>query len=528
MNTPSPQLLPLLLLLASGAAPSSAQPEPKCAPRSTEAAPSCAAAFAGSWTGLTAGGGTALFDQYELSALGAGGAFSAAMVHGAGWARGNGTVDAGALTAAIVLDSGVRLTGVVAPGCQRIVWDNDSVWQRFVSPPRPLRVHIAPHTHNDVGWRLTYLQYYNGHVPSDYGQNVSLILNSVIPALIADPKRRFSYVEQAYFQIWYETQPPAVQTQVKALVASRQLVFLNAAWSMHDEASPTFTDILDNSALGQRHIVENFGAAALPTLTWTIDPFGHSAFCAVLSSSLGGFAGQMWGREEQVFKAQSCASQNLERVWLPSASLGGAAATFGGVFSSFYYCTPFEAERCDNEYGPTPATCGAAFGAIDAPALMVDLEAYLAPAVRGNDVLVLMGDDFTYEDADLYFAYLDALIEALNADPAGRFEAFYSTPADYVETRLSGNSTTTTLPLLTGDLMPYTDDSAGHNVWAGELTWLQSFAPARRRAGPVSRRLACSLRRRFAQMALSLPVPFGANTLTTHSLSPTPASSLRT
>ena len=458
----------LLLLLATGTLPpASAQPEPKCAPRSTEAAPSCAATFAGSWTGLTAGGATALFDLYALSALDAGGAFAAAMVHGAGWGAANGTVDAGALTATLAVDSGARLTGVVAPGCQRIAWDNGSVWQRFVRPPRPLRVHIAAHTHNDVGWRETYLQYYYGRVKSDYGQNVSLILNSVIPALLADPKRRFSYVEQAYFQIWFETQAPAVQAQVKALVASRQLVFLNGGWSMADEASPTFTDALDNAALGQRHIVDNFGVAALPTLSWTIDPFGHSAFGAVLASSLGGSAGQMWGREEQAFKAQSCASQRLERVWLPSASLGGAAATFGGVFSGFFYCTPFEAERCDNEYGPTPATCGSAFGAIDAPALMVDLEAYLAPAVRGDDVLVLMGDDFTYENSALYFAYIDALIAALNADPAGRFQAFYSTPADYVEARLAGDAAAATLPVLTGDLMPYTDDSAGHNVWAG-------------------------------------------------------------
>jgi hypothetical protein len=468
------QLLLALLLLLAAAPRSSAQPEPKCAPRSTEASPSCAAAFAGSWTGLTADGGTALFDQYSLSALDAGAAFTAAMVHGAGWARGNGTVDVAALTATLVVDSGAQLAGVLAPGCQRIAWDNGSVWQRFVRPPRPLRVHIAPHTHNDVGWRETYMEYYNGRVPSDYGQNVSLILNSVIPALLADPKRRFAYVEQAYFVLWFETQSLATQAQVKALVASRQLVFLNGAWSMSDEASPTWTDMLDNSALGQRHIVDAFGVAALPTLSWTIDPFGHSAFGAVLSSSLGGSAGQMWGREEQAFKAQSCASQRLERVWLPSASLGGAAATFGGVFSGFYYCTPFEAERCDNEYGPTPATCGAAFGAIDAPALMVDLEAFLAPAVRGDDVLVLMGDDFTFENAALYFAYLDALIEALNADPAGRFEAFYSTPADYVEARLAGDAATT-LPVLTGDLMPYTDDSAGHNVWAGYFTSRPSF-----------------------------------------------------
>ena len=97
----------------------------------------------------------------------------------------------------------------------------------------------------------------------------------------------------------------------------------------------------------------------------------------------------MWGREAQDFKAQQCAARGLERVWLPSPSLGAAAATFQGVFSGFYYCSPFEAERCDNEYSPTPETCGAQFGAADAQLLAVDLAAFYGPAARGDDILVL-------------------------------------------------------------------------------------------------------------------------------------------
>ena len=40
---------------------------------------------------------------------------------------------------------------------------------------------------------------------------------------------------------------------------------------MHDEASPSFVDMLDNTAVGQRNIVNNFGVAALPNVTWQID-----------------------------------------------------------------------------------------------------------------------------------------------------------------------------------------------------------------------------------------------------------------
>ncbi len=39
---------------------------------------------------------------------------------------------------------------------------------------------------------------------------------------------------------------------------------------MHDEAAPTFVDMLDNTAVGQRAILDNFGASALPRTTWQI------------------------------------------------------------------------------------------------------------------------------------------------------------------------------------------------------------------------------------------------------------------
>ena len=211
------------------------------------------------------------------------------------------------------------------------------------------------------------------------------------------------------------------------------------------------------------------------------DPFGHSGFQGVLSSGLAGYSGVMWAREAQDFKAASCTAQTLERVWLPSDTLGGAVATFQGVFTSFYYTSPAEAERCDNEYGPTPATCNASWAANDAAALSVDLDAYYSPSLATHEVLVLMGDDFTFENGGAYFEYVDALIAALNADPSGRYVAFYSTPSDYVAARLA-ELPSNPLPPLFGDMMPYNDDAIGHNVWSGYFTSRPSFKAAVRDA----------------------------------------------
>jgi hypothetical protein len=42
-----------------------------------------------------------------------------------------------------------------------------------------------------------------------------------------------------------------------------------------DEASPTYVDMLDNTAVGQRAILENFGAGALPRAGWQIGGLGR-------------------------------------------------------------------------------------------------------------------------------------------------------------------------------------------------------------------------------------------------------------
>jgi hypothetical protein len=185
----------------------------------------------------------------------------------------------------------------------------------------------------------------------------------------------------------------------------------------------------------------------------------------------------MWGREDAQLKEQTLPMRGYERVWTPSPSLGGAAAGFCGIFYSGYG-PPNAAGRCDGN--PTNATCGRANAAADVAALAADITANRINAVRGNDVLLNFGTDFQWENAvsfagenlGNYFEYLDGLIDALNADPQGRFHAFYSTAADYVASQLAQIPT---LPVFTTDFFPYSDTDNGHNLWTGYFTSRPAF-----------------------------------------------------
>ena len=107
-------------------------------------------------------------------------------------------------------------------------------------------MHLIPHSHDDIGWQKTLDQYFDGSRKDLRWCGVMWELTSVIDALTENPKRRFSEVEMKFFSMWYDIQDETMQAKVKRLLANGQLEILNAGWSMHDEACPTYTDMIEN------------------------------------------------------------------------------------------------------------------------------------------------------------------------------------------------------------------------------------------------------------------------------------------
>jgi len=340
-----------------------------------------------------------------------------------------------------------------------------------VNMPRPAReedkiqLHVVPHTHDDVGWLKTVDQYYLGANNSIQHAAVRHILDSVVEELSKDSRRKFIYVEQAFFQMWWEHQNDDAKNLVKKLLQNGQLEFVNGAWCMHDEAATHYIDMVDQTTLGHQYIKQQFGVDATPTIGWQIDPFGHSSTQASVLSGLVGFDALFFGRIDHQDHDQRMKEKNMEFLWRSSPNLGQNAQVFTGAFQS-------------GNYGPPSGFCFDWF-CNDAPMItdksFIDynlperVESFLreinyqAQWTKGKTLMVTMGSDFQYENAREWFVNLDALIDAVNAD--GRINAFYSTPSAYVKAKKAEKLSWT---VKTDDFFPYSDDD--HSYWTGYFT----------------------------------------------------------
>jgi lysosomal alpha-mannosidase len=105
---------------------------------------------------------------------------------------------------------------------------------------------------------------------------------------------------------------------------------------MNDEATPFYTDIIDQQTLGLRFILKEFGECARPRVAWQIDPFGHSREQASLFAQFG-FDGLFLGRIDYQDLKWRGESKTREFLWQASDSLSKSAQLFTGVLHNVYW-----------------------------------------------------------------------------------------------------------------------------------------------------------------------------------------------
>lgn len=371
---------------------------------------------------------------------------------------------------------GVISAAVLASGLASDDWDSENA---------KLRVHLVPHSHMDTGWLKTVDQCYYGSNTTFQRAGVQYILDAVIGSLVMDPQRVFTFAEQAFFQRWWREQSNATRAVVRGLIERRQLVFVDGGWSQHDEGCVHYTTMLDQTTYGARFLKEEFDIS--PRIAWHLDPFGHTSTQAALLSAAAGMDAFYFARIDYQDRDQRRARGDMETVWNPSASLG--RGVFSGALVQGAYCPPPLLDFGGNSKLPDGLPvmddeCLEGYNVDWYVDEFVDLAREYAGYSRGRDVMILVGCDYEYENAGVWYTNIDRLIRAVNAD--GRVEAMYSDPHTYTlakhnETWGGGSGGGGGSPRIEwskkiDDFIPCAQDwdeasgLRGHMVWSGYFT----------------------------------------------------------
>jgi hypothetical protein len=162
-------------------------------------------------------------------------------------------------------------------------------------------------------------------------------LTTVVEELVANPHRKFTYVEMKFFTMWYEEQPTKVREEVRQLIKEGRLEFVNGGWSMHDEACPHFEDMINNMMKGHQFLLHEFGVK--PRIGWHIDPFGHSSANPRLFADMG-FEGWFFARLDHADRDERLKDKSMNFLWRPfSEHFGNQKQIFTSVMRD-HYCWP--------------------------------------------------------------------------------------------------------------------------------------------------------------------------------------------
>jgi len=353
----------------------------------------------------------------------------------------------------------------------------------------PLYIHLIPHTHDDIGYIKTLDQYYYDSAKHIDIRGVQYILDSVLPFLQADPKKKFVFVEIGFFQRWWDEQNDETKGIVKKLLQTKQFEFLNGGYCMNDEATVYYEDAIDQMYLGHKFLLETFNIT--PEIGWHIDPFGHASAQAALFAQMG-FKAFFFSRIDYQDQAQRILTKGMETVWIPETSQGIENAMFSHI-NYFHYSSPFGFDfdilGFDNPINDNPNLRG--YNVRDKAFELVAWFKLMQTSYKSNHLMHTIGGDFQYMAAGMNFKSWDKLFKHIKGSSDYNIEVSYNTPGEYLDIiyPLKIN-----YPVKTDDFFPYADKLNAY--WTGFFTSKPAIKGLVRREGKflqAAKRLATQL-----------------------------------
>jgi lysosomal alpha-mannosidase len=121
-----------------------------------------------------------------------------------------------------------------------------------------------------------------------------------------------------------------MKTNFRALLKTKQIEFVGGGYSIHDEATTYYADMIDNMARGHQFLSTTFGIK--PTIGWQIDLSGNSRSNVDLFAKMG-IDSMFISRIDYNYKSQLMADKDMEFIWKPKLGTG----TLNSVFTHVMY-----------------------------------------------------------------------------------------------------------------------------------------------------------------------------------------------
>jgi len=268
-----------------------------------------------------------------------------------------------------------------------------------------------------------------------------------------------------FFSMFWERQTDEMKEKIRGLVKNGQLEFINAGWSMHDEACTHYEDMINNMMIGHEFLEREFDGYK-PKVGWHIDPFGHSNANPRLFAEMG-IDAWFFARIDYEDKEKRLKDKTMQWIWKPfSESLGDQVSLFTHTMHN-HYCYPrgFAYDvRYDDD---NPVVSDESLETFNARFKSLDLYEYILEMTlhyEGNHFLIPWGCDFSFSNAYLAYHSPDNLIKYFNSHFSD-MTLMYSTPSEYLDALKSQDIT---FSVRYDDMFPYADRA--DDYWTGYFT----------------------------------------------------------
>lgn len=268
-----------------------------------------------------------------------------------------------------------------------------------------------------------------------------------------------------------------MHSQVRRLVATGQLEFVEGGWCQADELITTVEGRAENLALGHAWLRENVAPEIIPRIGWKIDPFGASDITPYLFASAQHFQFIVQARIPAEVKQRWRSSGSSCRRWSSSSPSAPRTQILLHCLESYSGLTNQGFDFDQYRVPTVPITQSTVAGRAAVFVATAKLWHSYVNRSTANLLLLPWGGDFRWQNGTFQFGNMTKLMDYVNAhrntDLFGGTLIRWSTVSEYLDALLQTEDTT--FEHYEGDFAPYDgkiepDDNAKSGVsgyWTG-------------------------------------------------------------